>query len=260
MRSDLRVMENLIANFLSKYASLYGSEEVKNKHHHLIHYPSSIANYGPSFYTNTMIHERALRKIKPMIRGRKGIIKQIATAASFQTYWFLEALSKKDSHLSAGRKVGLVRSSKSCSSASYKLLSSIPSELSNRIPDNAIIHKKIRHNGSLFFQNGVVCKNAIQDDWLHHELKLSEILMLFSLDNELFLVLQDLHFHQYREDYVAVEVQQLNFEDATPYIISTSMLSVSRCFSMKAIMPNFSIQQTKNKIVIIDSLPYKMYF
>ena len=115
-RTDTDILENLIARFIKGYAKLYGTKEVKNKFHHLIHYPRSISSYGPALFTNTLIYERTLRKIKPMIRGRKNIIGQIAIASAFQSTWFIDSLREMNDKLRCGPSVVSIKSTTSKSS------------------------------------------------------------------------------------------------------------------------------------------------
>ena len=278
-RNDMFVMENLIENFLKSYAKLYGASEMKNKHHHLIHYPTSMMSYGPAFHNNTMIHERTLRKIKPMIRGRKGklfsiieiyffntsyfqgIIKQIAVAASFQSFWFLESMTLKNDRLFVGQAIGSLRNSKSRSSIS-KNFSSLPMAVTQQIPDNAILHKNIRHLGALFFQNGVVCEEKAESGWLDGNLNLSEVISIFSIDQKLYLVLKKLIFIRFRPDFIGVEVERDAKE--TLRILPVACLSPCRCFSMKTCKiksDSASCNAAKHvNIAILDALPYKLYF
>ena len=252
LRYDTMVLEGLVSRFLNGYAKLYGSSEIKNKFHHLLHYPSAIAGFGPSLYTNTMLHERTLRKIKPMIRGRKNIIKQISTAAAFQTYWYLETLEKSQDTPIAGGKLYFLNA-KSSSSHLKKTLSSLDQNIANQIPSNASIHKSIRHRGSFYFQGGAVCLAIIENGWLSDSIATATIELVYSYENQVFLVLRNMVFKCYQPNMVAIEVKHSNDK---PYIINASSLSVQRSFSIKTVI----CDNTVKTFVILDSLPYKLYF
>ena len=270
IRGDLAVLESLIANFLKEYKALYGSQEIKNKFHHLIHYPRAMDEYEPSMHTNTLAHERTLRKIKPMIRGRKEILKQIATAASFQAQWHLDLLEERNNCLLSGQQVSKLRTKSKSKMAT--LFSNLPKELSNVIPDHAVLHKNIRHSGGYFFVSGVVCRDEPSNDWLRKNITFSEIVVIFSCREKLFLVVRDLVFKGYYADFMSAEVERTNSQ---LYIIPANDLTVRRTFSMKCIRFCKRMKKTlistvdktcanssnsqKKLIVIIDSLPYKLY-
>ena len=77
---DVDLLENLILKFLESYSSRYGSDEFKNKFHHLIHYPNNIRKYGPSRYACTMPYERSLSKISKAIHSKKTLFNKLQIA------------------------------------------------------------------------------------------------------------------------------------------------------------------------------------
>lgn len=89
-RSDVVILEDLIANFLSEFIACFGADAVTPKLHYLIHYPRFISMFGPMRNFWCMRFESKhmyFKRVVSVARSFKNITKTLAKRHQFRQAW-----------------------------------------------------------------------------------------------------------------------------------------------------------------------------
>ena len=239
--SDVYDLNVLIKKYLHMSVRLYSSTSnvtnrkprniIKPKGHNMCHYANLIFENGPLRYYSTLCHERSMAKYKPTILSKQNPTIQIARAMRFQMFHYSNFLDTPSRLDTPGGDM---------SQYSFPGID---------LPTTAVCHKKLRIHGMTLAPGLSVYTATPSPTWLSKASppEFSKILLIYSICDCTYIVVQQLHVQQFSRIFMAYEVT-----DTLCYKI----VPVNSLFFHKT----FSIHEFSNKMLLFpDSLPYKEY-
>ena len=235
---DVRDLKLLISKFLTLHVEILSSSNnnvkryVKPKAHHLIHYPDLTFQNGPLRYSSTLCHERSMAKYKLTIHSHLNPTFQIANAMRFQMLTYANSCFEFFSYID----------NKTTDLSKY----TFPNV---QLPQSAIVHKKLKFHGMMLASGLAVLSDMPSATWLTQSNPPSfcQIKLVYSVLDNIFLVLQDMKVVTFLRNFMAYEVQ---------YTTKFYVMEIKNL----PILKTFSIHEFNEKMLLFpDSLPFKEY-